>query len=151
MAAKYTPEQRDEAVAVYAAEGMAAAHHATGVPKPSIKRWADEARVTAPERSEQTRAATEARRLEWSERQPAVVAGFAELAEVCVFLAIEHAKEGRTTKARDLATTAAVSVDKAALLSGEPTERRELTERRDAMLRAAKENAQGLRAVPDVA
>lgn len=151
MAAKWTPEQKAEALRVYTTEGMAAAHAQTGIPKGTIGGWATEERVNAPERSEQTTAATEARRLEWAERQPAVVAGFAELAEVSVYLAIEHAREGRTTKAKDLATTAAISVDKAALLSGGPTERRELTERRDAMLASARENARGLRAVPDVA
>lgn len=151
MAAKYTDEQKAEAVAVYTAEGMAAAHNQTGVPKPSIKRWADEQGATAPERSEQTKAATAARQLEWAERQPDVVRGFALLAQVSVEQALLAAMEGQSSKAKDFATTAAISVDKAALLSGEPTERRELTERRDAMLRKAKENAQGLRAVPDVA
>ncbi len=59
--AQYTDEQKTEAVALYGTEGMAAAHKATGCPKPSIKRWADEAGVTAPERSaEQTEAATAA-------------------------------------------------------------------------------------------
>ena len=143
----YTDEQKAEAVEVYRTEGMAAAHKASGVPKPSIKRWADERGVTAPERSEQTRAATEARQAEWAERQPQIVRDFALLAELSVNAAISCVLDGSSNKAKDFATTAAISVDKAALLSGEPTERREMTARRDEMLQAARENSRGLRVV----
>ena len=57
----YTDEQRSEALAVYAAEGLPAAAKAVGCTKATILNWARDAGVEPPERStEQTQAATEA-------------------------------------------------------------------------------------------
>ena len=36
----YTDEQREEALRLYADDGLAAAHNATGIPKQTIQSWA---------------------------------------------------------------------------------------------------------------
>lgn len=57
----YTAKERAEAVALVAEHGLAHTWHATGIPKPTLARWADDAGL---ERTgtEKTRAATEALR-----------------------------------------------------------------------------------------
>ncbi len=83
MRPKYSPKEREAAVALYANEGLAGAHKATGITKTSIKRWAERAGVVT-SHNEKTQAATEARRIR-------IDALRSELKEVLL------------TKARDLA------------------------------------------------
>lgn len=60
-----SPEQKAEALAIYAVSGLAEAHRQTGVPKPTLHRWANDAGLDVAAISiahvEQTAAATEAR------------------------------------------------------------------------------------------
>lgn len=87
---KWTDTQRADALDVFARDGLAAAHHATGIPKGTISYWATEAGIT--ERSETknntaaqhaTAAASEGRRRQLDEsrdRRAVMLAGVAELA-----------------------------------------------------------------------
>ncbi len=103
-----------QAVAVYAAEGMAAAHEATGVPKGTIKSWADKAKASAPERSdEQTKAATEAHieqmtRKRWATRS--------ELASTVQFLLTRIRASDSPQKAQSDAISVGILVDKLAVV-----------------------------------
>ena len=58
----YSPKEREAAVALYESEGLAGAHRATGISKPSIKRWAERSGVVT-FHEEKVQAATEARNI----------------------------------------------------------------------------------------
>lgn len=57
---QYTPEQKTEALAVYATDGLAAAVRATGIPKGTIRSWADRTGTSTVAPAERTAAAVEA-------------------------------------------------------------------------------------------
>lgn len=151
MARTYTDEQRAEAVAVYAAEGMAAAHAATGVPKGTIKDWANKADVSAPEHADgKTAAAIKARteqmeRARWdiaeglvddiarlrgqlfapcTERKVVTIAGSVKEKGTWEIVDIDR-DQPTFTDQRAIMTTLAIAVDKVQVLTGGATARTE--------------------------
>jgi len=147
----YTDDQRTEAVAVYATEGMAAAHKATGIPKGTIKGWADKVGAAAPERSKaKTKAATEARTAQLNERKLELAEGlmddiaqlrdrmFAPCQERKIvtiggtkddrgFWTVGEVNRDEPTfvEQKSLMTTIAIAVDKVQVLTGGATQRTE--------------------------
>ncbi len=105
----YTDEQKAHTVELYRTEGMAAAHRETGVPKPSIKRWADERGVKTERSDEQTKAATEAHVLAMAEERRNTRA---KLARSTQTLLDRIEDEDAPSKCQSLAVSAAILVDK---------------------------------------
>lgn len=110
----YTDEQKAEALGIYATEGMAAAHAATGIPKGTIGTWAKAQNVPAPERSdEQTKAATEAHvermaAKRWATRN--------DLADTVQVLLQDVRDEDSATKRQALAISVGIFIDKLAIV-----------------------------------
>lgn len=148
--ARWTPDQRREALELYVELGPSAASEATGIPKGTIGWWAHREGVRTVG-AERTAAATEAAALRWAERR----ANLADEAGAAAALALEqtvHALQGRTDEdtlvlagardAKDLALTFAVLVDKAQLLTGEATSRHAMqAEQREGVLDGARRDA----------
>ena len=154
-ASKATLEQRAQAVAVYQAKGLAAAARETGVPKPTLHRWAAEAgldteRLT--KRSDaKTAAATQTRQLSMAERRAVLAERLLSLAETELDRMRAPVNETRVAASgkvvtwteaepspqdrRAIATTAAILLDKSLLLSGEVTSRSETISADDARRR----------------
>jgi hypothetical protein len=136
---------RESALAVYRDRGLATAARETGVPKSTLRRWAqaagmDTARLSAHTRS-QTMAAVEQHRLTMAERRIAMAEALMTEAEV-ELTRLRQAKAERKLSAsgkevtwelaepepgdrRNIATTVAILLDKSNLLSGEVTSRTE--------------------------
>lgn len=149
----YTDEQRAEALAVYAEQGLAAAAKHSGADKSTIKGWADKADppVVPPQRgTEKTAAATKARQEQMDEAKFALAEGlmsdiarirdqmFAPCVERKVVTVAGSVKvEGRWeivdidrdkptfTEQKSIMTTIAIAVDKVQVLTGGATQRTE--------------------------
>lgn len=132
-----TPEQRAEAVAIYADHGPTEAAKLTGWNKGTVTKWAQAAGVETVA-NERTRQATEAASAAWAARRARLADETGRVAEkaltkVEVFLDGEKAKA-----ASDTSAAFARLIDKAQLLSGAATSRSEHVEK-DHMDRAIEE------------
>ena len=123
-AAKWTPEQKTTALDLYREHGPAEAARRTGIPLGTISSWAKRSGVqtAAPENA---RVRVEAAKIKWAERRLTIADEFGTA--IVEFLAAGRKAaadgDGRNTQA--FATAAAISLDKAQLVTGGPTERTE--------------------------
>ncbi len=144
--AQYTDEQKTEAVALYAEHGPTHVQQTLGIPKGTVTKWAQERGVQTVSQ-ERNAAAVEAARTKWELRRLTYADDLAEVIDAGLARALHELTDGSANSGKNAMVSAATAIDKALLLSGEPTERRELTARRDQMLNTARENGRGLRAV----
>lgn len=155
----YTDDEKHAAVALYAEQGPTAVQEQLGVPKATVTAWGKAAGVGTV-RNERTAAATEAARLDWEERRLALTHEIGEVAEMALervrhiiedrCSVIRHTKDGEQyviaegAEAKAYATTMAILVDKAQLLSGAATSRQEQhvhQANREAVIEEARERA----------
>lgn len=137
--AKWTPEQRAEALELYVELGPAAASARTGIPVGTIASWAHRNGVQT-RCIETTAARVEHSRLRWAERRADLAERIGAVAEKALDQT-EHALDEGDRKAKDFALTMAVLVDKAQLLSGEATARHALRDDREGVLGDARDGA----------
>lgn len=76
----YTDEQREEALRLYADDGLAAAHNATGIPKQTIQSWAKRSGVRT-SATQNMREANEAQSENFKARRHAIISDLYDLAE----------------------------------------------------------------------
>lgn len=81
----YTDEQREEALRLYADDGLAAAHNATGIPKQTIQSWAKRAGVRT-SATQNMREANEAQSENFKARRNRIIGDLYGLAEDSVKL-----------------------------------------------------------------
>jgi transposase-like protein len=122
MPRRHPPELRAAVLADVPTLGVSGAARKHGVGKATASRWADEAGIGTI-RNEQTAAATEARRVEWEERRTAMIPRIGATADLALTRTTEALEAGNGRNAKDAATTMAILVDKAQLLSGGQTSR----------------------------
>lgn len=142
----YTAEQREEALALYREHGAAEAARRTGVTAGTIRAWASRGDV-ATERAEHQRAHIEAARLRWEERRTTMAHEIGETASRALDHVTTSIDSGKARDAKDYATTMAILVDKAQLLSGGATSRFGNPEERRGALDEARERGRHLAAV----
>lgn len=124
--AKWSEQDKAHALALLTdGNTLAEAHHATGIPKPTLIRWAKQAGIEVERASERTLAAIETNRLAWEERRTVVAEKAGRLAELAADEATRLLAEGEYLEAQRLMTVMGVSVDKAQLLTGAATVRTE--------------------------
>jgi transposase-like protein len=116
----YTDAERAEALALYESEGPSAVQAKLGIAKATVAGWAKRT-GTRTVRNERTAAAVEAARLSWEERRGDLVHRMGEVAERALERADLEVRTGSANDAKNLATTMAILVDKAQLLSGGAT------------------------------
>lgn len=154
MARTYTDTQKADAVAVYVEHGLAEAHRRTGIPKPTLSGWLTaQQRSEVDERSsEKTAAATKARTVSLDARRAELAENLMDDVErlrlqlfaPCVERkavvlsgglhdrgAVEVVDIDRTQPTfgdqKAIMTTLAIAVDKLQVLTGEATERVDIT------------------------
>ncbi|MGK2947778.1 MAG: transposase [Acidimicrobiales bacterium] len=120
----YTDEQKAEALALYASHGAAETARLTGVPEGTLQSWAHRSGV-ATACNENRRANVEALKTKWAERRLVMVHEIGAVAHMALAQAEAAVATGACKDAKDFATTMAILVDKAQLLSGEATSRTE--------------------------
>jgi transposase-like protein len=149
---RYTPEQKQEAIDLATTVGTAEASRRTGINSGTIGSWLTRAGLANadPEgRAERIRAAHET----WVERRADLGNRMGEVAADALEQISGFVNDPRRTReARELATTLAVLVDKAQLLSGAATARTETTATEpaashDTAIEDARNRARNLRAV----
>jgi hypothetical protein len=123
-AAKWTAEQKTEALRLYETEGLKAATEETGIPAATIRSLAHRSGVAA-RCTEQRRVNVEATKLVWAERRGVMVEEIGAVAHMALAQTVAALELGKSRDAKDLATTMAILVDKAQLLSGGATSRSE--------------------------
>lgn len=143
---RYTPEQKAEALALYAEHGAAETARRTGIATGTIQSWASRTGV-ATACNEQRKANVEALQARWAERRAIMVDEIGVVAHMALAQVEQAVAGGIGRDARDFATTMAILVDKAQLLAGDATERRESKVVRDRLLEEAREHARHLRSV----
>jgi transposase-like protein len=127
----YTPEQRTQALELYRTDGPRAAAATTGIPPGTISAWATRAGLQT-DCVENAAVRVQAAQLKWEERRLDLANGIGELAAVARDRALEEARNGKPRDAQALATTMAIAVDKAQLLTGAATSRHEHVDSIDA-------------------
>lgn len=146
MARKWSDEQRAEALRLYASEGMAAAHAATEVPKPTIKRWADEANVSGPEHSaEQTAAAVAAHQEKMAEKRRQVRHSLAATTDH--LLSRIRDKDTTPSQTAQMATAVGILVDKLTIVGWGDGDTHTVGPDVEGLLAVGKQRAGHLRAV----
>lgn len=126
----YTPEQKADALAVYARDGLAEAHRATGIPKPTLHRWALAAGIETAEiterSTERNRAAAQAsaavRTYDAEVFRTEMVAKLAEVARKAAAKELELIAKGDL---RAVVGSRTRAIHDLQLLSGDPTARTE--------------------------
>lgn len=149
MRTRHTPEQRAEAIHLATTVGKAEAARRTGISSGTIGSWLTREGLTNadPEgRAEHIEVAQQT----WVQRRADLGNRMGEVATDSLEALAGHVAAGQTSKARELATTLAVLVDKAQLLAGAATSRTEVTStptEHPSALDQARDRARGLRAV----
>jgi transposase-like protein len=129
----YSPEQREEALALYVEHGPAAAASRLGIPASTVRSWAKRAGKQSP-RADRAVAGAEAARRTWAQRRADVALESGEAASEL----IERIRG--TSKAREAADWSrafAIAVDKAQLLDGGATGRVEVSSHEERVRRVA--------------
>lgn len=121
----YTHEQRADALALYATNGPTCVQRELGIPKGTVTQWAKKAGVETV-RNEQTAAATEAARVDWEQRRMTLAHEIGEAASEALTLTRLSLAAAACRDAQASATTMAILVDKAQLLTGAATGRTEV-------------------------
>jgi hypothetical protein len=119
---KWTDAQRDEALAIYRVDGPSEAARRTGIPRPTITSWACRNGEASLMR-ENLMANVLAQQLRWAERRESMVHEMGDVAQKALTKAGEAIDADKLRDAKDAATTMAILVDKAQLLSGGATSR----------------------------
>lgn len=131
---KYTPTQKAGALdRLRAGEYLSHVAADTGIPKQTLSRWAGLADIDVAQ-PERTAAATGAAQRKWAERR-------AELVDRCgdvAALLLERIADEQADDPRGNATAFGILVDKAQLLSGQPTHRHEYRDAERRQERVAK-------------
>lgn len=122
---RYTDEQRQQAVDLYTEHGTAEASRRTGIPRRTIRRWANQAGAVAAANTKETEAATRAARIQaawgdYREQEALQAGGTAARARRRVAEALDA---GDHQVIRAAAIAYGILIDKAELLSGRATER----------------------------
>ncbi len=120
---KHTPQQREQALALYVEHGPAEASRRCGVPSATIRGWAMRAGMSSP-RAEQAKAGAQAAKLTWAQRRAEVALGSGEAAAE---LLTRIRKTTKPREAADWSRAFAICVDKAQLLDGGATGRVEVS------------------------
>lgn len=144
----YTEEQRRAAVELYLEHGGAEAARLTGIPKGTIRSWASRGDA-ATQRAENQDAAIAASRRRWEERRGDLVDRIGEAADLALDQTITALTAADAKVAKDSATTMAILVDKAQLLSGGATGR--IATDAEKATAVAEGRERGLRLVADAA
>jgi hypothetical protein len=113
--ANYTPEQRTEALRLYAEAGPAEASRCTGIKRATISKWASRNGMSA-ERAERTRRATEAARQSYAEGRATRSAALAQEVDAL----IERLRDANPTNAAHLARAIHLLIQDAAVEANEP-------------------------------
>jgi hypothetical protein len=122
----YTPEQRTQALELYRTDGPRAAAATTGIPLGTITSWAKNAGIRT-RAIENAAACVQATSLKWEERRIGLAHEMGRVAELAISRAVDELDH-----AQAFATTAAILVDKAQLLTGAATSRHETVSNVDA-------------------
>jgi len=122
---RYDDAYKARAVDLAVEHGPAEAARQLGIKAGTLRSWCSLSEVTTvtPERTRQTAAATEARRLAWEQRRSELVHRIGEVAEHALNVTEAMLCSGETRKASDASAVVARLVDKAQLLSGGHTAR----------------------------
>ncbi len=124
-----------------------------GPTRPTLSRWATRAGIDVVQlNAEKTQRARESAALNreqgrWSERRAQVADDAGNAAELALTVAVQALEDGKPRTAKDAATTFAILVDKAQLLTGAATDRTDHTGLQDRVLDQAMATAPNLRAV----
>lgn len=144
----YTDAEREHALGLIAEHGIAYARKQTGIPKPTLSRWAKKAGVDIGTlHREQTANAVQAIKAGWEERRSVMVHEIGAVAHMALAQTSNAVADGDMRVAKDAATTMAILVDKAQLLSGGATSRPDRAEERARALQDAQHRARHLVAV----
>jgi hypothetical protein len=127
----YTPEQRTQALELYRTDGPRAAAATTGIPLGTITSWAKNAGIRT-RAIENAAACVQATSLKWEERRIGLAHEMGRVAELAISRAVDELDHGKARDAQAFATTAAILVDKAQLLTGAATSRHETVSNVDA-------------------
>lgn len=120
-----TPEAtRKKALEVFAKDGATAAAKAAGVHRNTVLTWVRQAGIATQRRQNQM-AMIEASRDRWEERRARMIDDMGKVAEKALRAVTDTLDDARYRDAKDCATTMAILVDKAQLLSGGATARNE--------------------------
>lgn len=142
--ARYDDATKAEAVALAVEVGKAEASRRLGINAGTIGSWMSRAGV-ATVAAENTRAATEVRKAKWEERRVEMVHEIGEIASMALDrVRDELGDDGKLRDAKDAATTMAILVDKAQLLSGGHTARFGTDAQRAEVVGEARERALSL-------
>lgn len=109
----YTDEQKAQALAVYATEGLPQAAASVGCTKATVLNWARAAEVEPPERSEATQAATAEHVRIMGERRRSIRM---DLATKTTLLLNRIDDDETPSKCQSLAVAAAILIDKLAVV-----------------------------------
>lgn len=121
----YTPDEKADALAAYVEHGPQEAATVTGIPKSTIASWARRAGVHT--RSiENAAARVKAQHVAWEERRLRLAHDIGQTAEMALEVTRLNIAAGMVRDAKDAATTMAILVDKAQLLTGSATARTEV-------------------------
>lgn len=120
--ARYDENFRQQAIALAVEIGPADAARQLGVKAATLRSWCSRADV-ATNGTENTRAAVEAKRAKWEDRRADMVHQIGDTAQQALTRASQAIASGKPTDAKNYATTMAILVDKAQLLSGGHTAR----------------------------
>jgi transposase-like protein len=127
----YTPEQRTQALELYRTDGPTAVQAQLGIPKATVTDWAQSSGVRTV-RNEKTAAAVEAKRVKWEDRRLELAHEMGRVAAKALKRAERELADGTGRDAQAYATTMAILIDKAQLLTGAATSRHEHTSSVDA-------------------
>lgn len=140
-APRYDAALKAEVVALAVEVGPAEAARQHAIKPTTVRSWCSRAGV-ATVASETTRAATEMRMAKWEERRTAMVHEIGDIASMALArVRTELGEDGKLRDAKDAATTMAILVDKAQLLSGGQTARFGTDPQRAAVVEEARTQA----------
>lgn len=134
---RWPKDVRERALALYAEHGTAVAARILSeegyrVPANTVAVWASRSGMVRTS-SERTRAATAVSAERWALRRVRLADELGEIAELVAVAMKEAVNTDQLSKARDGAGSLAILVDKAQLLSGDPTRRTETVGTREAI------------------
>lgn len=118
----WSPEQRQQALELYRKHGAATAGQQLGIPAGTIRRWASE-NGERTLRRETSQASIDATKLRWEERRQTLIHDMGRVAQKALQTCEDGLDTGKTRDAQAAATTLAILIDKAQLLSGGATSR----------------------------
>jgi hypothetical protein len=124
------PALKAQALAIYREHGPTRAAERTGVSPGAVTKWAQAAGIESVS-SEETMVRVQAARLKWEERRLEIVHEMGEKAAQALAEVGQYLDEHKPLNAKNSATTMAILVDKAQLLSGGATARTETLHRED--------------------